>query len=614
MRKFDLMTHFNRICHESRCSQHLRRFVASTDGTMTILALFLIMMVFTIAGFAVDVMRYDRERVRLQYALDRAVLAAADLDQELCPRVVIDDYIRKEGFDPAIITKIVVDPETCETNEDGTIKQVEQLEGKRKVEASADMSIETHFMKWSGVDHIDTTATSIAEESIGNVEISLVLDVSGSMAGTKLTNLKEAANDFILEMIAKSEDDNISISIIPYSEQVAVPDYLMNKINTTGGNEVANCIDFQTADFSTTAFTAYSIGAESEETSPPPSVRQTLHFTENGNTDHRSSGTVVDKFNPWDPNFPCREELDKDRREMVVIENDTTVLTKLIDNMVAAGSTSINVGLKWGLALLDESTQPLINSVANDTNVPKVFKDRPRATQTTETMKVVVLMTDGKNDLQREVLPPYNDGLSDIYWNDGANKYSVLVDENNGLYKWPDIPVNEWKVVGGSWKYWQREANQDHAYGDGSTRYRRCKYWYSSGRCYNYYSEVRDEPEPGSAERLTWPDVWAYTERQAIESLLRRTKGNTYANNFRDNSVLTSNTTTKDANVVSLCTQADKKDIIIFSIAFEAPNSVKQILKDCAIKPARYYEATSGQIGRVFDSIGTSIQNLRLTQ
>ncbi|EEE39059.1 hypothetical protein RKLH11_2905 [Rhodobacteraceae bacterium KLH11] len=668
MRKYDLKALLNRIYRENRSSRHLRRFAVSTDGSMTILTLFLIMIVFTVAGFAVDLMRYDRERVRLQYALDRAVLAAADLDQELCPRVVVNDYISKEGFDPGIIDEIKVDPETClntdssdsdgdgtdssdasgsdsdpsdtassgtESGSDGTSSggdtagtstttNAVELQGKRKVEASAQLNIETHFMKWSGVDTINSTAVSAAEESIGNVEISLVLDVSGSMEGAKLTNLQKAAKDFVKEMLEKSADDSLSISIIPYSEQVGVPDYMMDKINTTGGNKVANCIEFQPADFTAIPFTAFSIGAPSEATNPPPSVPQSLHFTNRsndfrrgGNRDHRSTNDVVSRFSPWDANFPCREDTPTDRREMVVIQNDLDTLNKQINNLVAAGSTSINIGLKWGLALLDESIQPLIKTVANDTNVPKIFEDRPRPTNTTDTLKVVVLMTDGKNDLQRAVVPPYNDGPSDVFWNAGAQEYSVLVDEDNSQFLWPDVSINEWTNKDTSnQKYWEREEYQNHAYGAGTTRYRRCKTFYTStGRCASFYDEVRDATELGTQPvRLEWPDVWAHTEIKAIESLFRRTKGDTYADDFIRNSIVTADISKKNEQVVSLCGKAEEKEVLIFSIAFEAPSSVKQMLKDCAVKPARYYEATGTQIERVFDSISTSIQNLRLTQ
>ncbi|UAB89928.1 VWA domain-containing protein [Ruegeria sp. SCSIO 43209] len=608
MRKFDLKAQFNRLCRENSCSRHLRHFVSSTEGTMTILALFLIVIVFTVAGFAVDVMRYDRERVRLQYALDRAVLAAADLDQELCPRVVVNDYIRKEGFDTNIIKNIKVEPETCTTNDDGTVTQVAELEGKRKVEASADMSIETHFMKWSGVDYIDTTATSIAEESIGNVEISLVLDVSGSMRGTKLTNLKSAAEDFIDEMILKSEDGRLSISIVPYSEQVSVPDYLMNALNTIGANERANCIDFQASDYTTTDFNYYDIvDDEGNIITKGDYVPQTLHFKDNGSSDKRFSDTLV-------TSNTCRLETTTDRREMTVIQNDPDILKGQIQNLVASGWTSIDVGLKWGLTLLDDSIQPLIAQIADSSEIPDSFAIRPAPNKTTDTLKVLVLMTDGENTYQHKVNPPYNDGPSDIYWNEDAETYSIY-DEEYDRWAWPNVATT---VRDSSYRRWTRDKYQDHAHGNGTYMRYRCTDYYN-GTCYSMdRSQTREDSEGLSTDsdpvELEWPDVWAHTEKYAIRNMLRHAYGWDRGEEFAADSTTEIGPSTKNPNVVDLCEEAEEDNVIIFSIAFEAPYGVKQMLKDCAIKPARYYEATGNQIERVFDSISTSIQNLRLTQ
>lgn len=602
MRKIDLKDQFNRICRENRCSRHLRRFVASTDGTMTILALFLIMMVFTVAGFAVDVMRYDRERVRLQYALDRAVLAAADLDQELCPRTVVRDYIAKEGFDPSVIGEIKVDPETCDEN-GAEIEDVE-LQGKRKVEASADMSIETHFMKWSGVDQIDTTATSIAEESIGNVEISLVLDVSGSMRGTKLTNLKSAAEDFIDEMILKSEDGRLSISIVPYSEQVSVPDYLMNAMNTIGANEVANCIDFQDSDYETTDFNYYDIvDSGGNIIRKGDYVPQTLHFKDNGSSDKRFNDTLVSSNT-------CRLETATDQREMTIIQSDPDILKDQIKNLVASGWTSIDVGLKWGLTLLDDSIQPLIAQIASSSEIPNSFAVRPAQNKTTDTLKVLVLMTDGENTYQHKVNSPYNEGGSNIYWNEDAQTYSIY-DEVYNDWAWPNVA----DTIREDDKRWKRETYQDHAHGTGTTRRYRCTD-YSSGTCHDWdEDDYRDYDENGvTPVELEWPDVWAHTEKNAIRNMLRHAYGWDRGNEFANKSTTEIGPSTKNPNVVDLCKEAEEEKVIIFSIAFEAPYGVKQMLKDCAVKPARYYEASGTQIERVFDSISTSIQNLRLTQ
>ncbi len=155
-------------------------------------------------------MRFDRERAKLQYALDRAVLAAADLDQDLCPKEVVESFLRKDGLEDYLLKeRIKVTPEICGS-------EAITIYGYRKVEAVAQMNVGPHFMKWSGVDSLNTVAKSVAKESINNVKISLAIDVSGSMRKyNRLANLKTAAKGFTDDMVEKVDDGKLSISIVP---------------------------------------------------------------------------------------------------------------------------------------------------------------------------------------------------------------------------------------------------------------------------------------------------------------------------------------------------------------------------------------------------------------
>lgn len=608
MRKFDLEFRLCIPLQGKALRQRLVTFSASESGVMTILTLFLILIIFTVGGLALDVMRHDRERLKLQSALDRAVLAAADLDQDLCPRAVINDYLSKEGLEKYVSDKdIIVEPDTC-----GSQNAI--LAGKRRVAASAEMDIEMHFMQWSGIETIKTVATSVAEESIGNVEISLVLDVSGSMAGTKLTNLKKAANDFIDEITRKSEDGKVSISIVPYSEQVSIPDFLMTELNTTGANQFANCLDFSGSDFSTTSFTAFDwIDAETGNPVSGAAVPQTLYFTNSGNADYRSSDGFVNSYTCLANNqaLPSSYTYDAGIREITIMQKDAETLKRQINGMNAYGWTSIDVGLKWGLALLDESFQPLTSRLVSGSHVPAVFDDRPAQNVGSDTLKVVVLMTDGANTEQHKVNPPYHDGPSGIWWNESEQVYSFF-DEDQGNFVWPDVPRAEWDGSKG-W-YWVRSSRQDHAYGTGTYTQTRCES-YSSGTCYDLRpDDTRDATEGDGADELSWPEMWERTTKFRIYRLLRNSLGSSYAYNWYYAASEILNQPDKDPRVEALCKEADDQGVIMFSIAFEAPAEVKPLLRNCATADGAYYEATGEKIVDVFASIGSTIQNLRLTQ
>ena len=86
----------------------LSRFAREDDGLVTILALFMIMMMVAVGGIQLDFMRHEMERSRLQAVSDRAVLAAADLDQMRDPKAVVADYFAKSGMTD-FLSNVVVD-------------------------------------------------------------------------------------------------------------------------------------------------------------------------------------------------------------------------------------------------------------------------------------------------------------------------------------------------------------------------------------------------------------------------------------------------------------------------------------------------------------------------
>ena len=59
------------------------------------------------------------------------------------------------------------------------------------------------------------------------------------------------------------------------------------------------------------------------------------------------------------------------------------------------------MGLKWGLALLDPSLQPVVSTLISSGKIDAQFQSRPDAYavpgETILTQKVIVLMTDGAN-------------------------------------------------------------------------------------------------------------------------------------------------------------------------------------------------------------------------
>lgn len=558
----------------------LKQFAGDESGAIVGFALFLFLMMLMVGGIGIDLMHSEMRRTKLQGTLDRAILAAADLGQELSPEAVVDDYFDKAGMSEHLST-VVVD---------------EGL-NYRVVSAEASATIDTMFMKMVGVDTLTVPATGTAEERIDGVEISMVLDVSGSMrSNSRLSNLKIAARDFIDTMEANSEDGKLSISIVPYATQVSAPDELFAELNVTNEHSYSNCINFESADFDDSGI------------SPTQEYNRTMHFDPWDDYDGRDNDPVHLITSPV-----CEAS---NSREMMIVQKNSTELKSFISNLSADGNTSIDVGMKWGTALLDPAMQPAISNLADDGYVDASFSVRPYAYDAGETLKVIVLMTDGQNTSQYYLEDDYRTGDSNIWWNEQEEVYSVYVgldtedEDNDGVTEEPLF-------------YWPLDnAWHDHAYGEGTYEETQleyvCRSYKRNGSC-KRYRRVKTTvlvDEPGEAAIITYADLWAYTSMEwIVEDLYEPWMSDSDAWDDWYYAIRKYvGGTTKNARTKQICDAAKAQGIVVFTIGFEAPSSGVTVLKDCASSISHYFDVDGLEITDAFSAIASSIAQLKLTQ
>ncbi len=529
-----------------------------------------------VGGIGIDVVRHERDRTYLQYTLDRAVLAAADLDQPLAPEEVVFDYLTKAGLEEYYST-----PET------------EVSPTSKRVSASVDADFETHWMKFANfTGDLPLTASATAEESIGNVEISLVLDVSGSMGSNKrLVNLKKAAKDFVQTMANNTEPDKMSISIVPYSTQVSLPDALIDQLNTSADSQYSNCINFSASDYNTTAISTLQ------------QYERTMHFSVWGSSDYRTKTRYVAQA-------VCASHQDNPERTVLMLQDNVTTLQDYIDDFEAGENTSLDIGMKWGVALLDPTMQPLISNLTTGTAplVAPKFANRPVSHSDHETLKVVVLMTDGENTYQPYIHDDYREGGSTVWYNTVGKVYSTYDATRSGSkkYYWHDISDSGW---------------YDHPYGAGSYTKTEdvCTSWRSNGSCRNWTTKTTVVDEPGNASNvseLSYADLFADTSLQYIYYYLFYDWMDYYA--ARDKwyyDVYESvEANAKDSRTLAICEAAKDAGIVVFTIGFEAPSAGQAVLAECASSDSHYYDVKGLEISDAFASIASAIRQLRLTE
>ncbi|NGM46419.1 pilus assembly protein [Rhodobacter sp. SGA-6-6] len=546
-----------------------------------ILIFFFLMLL--VGGIAVDLMRFENKRVAVQQTMDRATLAAASLENDLQPRQVVESYFATAGVESELDEVVVV-----------------QAMNSRTVKAKAKVHSDNYFMSMMNTPFLEADNRSQAEQRVTNVEISLVLDISGSMASNnRINNLKTAASEFIDTVLDQDTENKISISIVPYNGQVNLGPVLFSKFNVTNahGNvdtrEDSYCLDLPTSTYSSTALS---------RTTPLPQTPfvDSWSSTTQGTSYVAITGPTISGglySNMW-----CQPN---EKTYVSVHRNNRTALKSQINNLIAVGATSIDLGLKWGAMLLDPGSRSIVSEMSAAGEVPGYFSTRPAAYGDKETLKVIVLMTDGENFEQERHGDNYRTGISDI-WQTGSNGYMSIFHASK-------VDNKDATTLCNSRPFYVPHLNAWHSRPwNGSTP--------GSKDCY----KPNPSPPYTNVQRLTWQAVWAQARTNWVawqlyaralggsSSSSRNAYFDTWVNNFRSYT----DTGTMDARLDQVCEAAKAKGVLIYGIAFEAPAGGASAIKGCASSPAStyFFDANGLEIRTAFALIASNLSQLRLTQ
>lgn len=360
----------------------LARFRRSEDGSLTIFGLVIFVMMMVAGGIALDVMRSEVERTEMQYAVDRAVLAAANLEQGRDPEAVVKDYLRAAGLDEDAV-KVTTNLRSLD----------------RSVAVSAATRTPSLFLDMLGVDELVQPISAEAREVRTELELSLVVDISGSMAeDDRLTDLKTAASTFV-EALLVGREDLTTISLVPYNHSVNADSLLAGVFDFTQEHPFSNCIAFGDAEFG-------RLGRR-----PDMPMQRIGHFDFPNpippygfrNYD-KAAGLVPDPY--------CRTD---NHGAILPWSNNVAELQSRISQLNARGATAMDQGVKWGTLLLDPTSRDELAELTTSADVTQMervdplFVGRPVAYPTADkpnegTRKVLVVMTDGENTEQYDVV------------------------------------------------------------------------------------------------------------------------------------------------------------------------------------------------------------------
>lgn len=533
-----------------------RAFRDEESGVIVFFGVALVLMMLMIGGIGVDLMRFEYTRTSLQNTLDRAVLAAADLDQTLDAQDVVEDYFAKSSM-AEYLSSVTVD----------------QGLNYKEVSATAEIEMKTDFIHMMGYSSLDAPAAGTAAESVDGVEISLVLDMSGSMGSNhRLTNLKVAAKDFVTTMLNSSPVGDVSVSIVPYATQVNAGDKLARHFNLTNEHSYSHCVNFDASDFN----------------SIPISTTDQLRRT-----------------GPFDPWYEVESNLrlpvcpERSSSEIIAFSMNEAALHAYIDGFEADGNTSTDIGVKWGAALLDPSMNDVVSEMIEDGDVDNAFAERPVA-YNDGMLKVMVVMSDGENTAQYYLDNDYRDGNTDVWYYEGD------YDGDGNIER-------VYSVKSGSTYYYKRPSSWSNSYG----AYRSASWQYVQRGHYNNWYYYGSEPFMGNeSNRLTFPELFHQASNEWIayelyDDIWSSSYAGRYWRSYAYNYV---SGNTKDNRMDDICDAAKDAGIILFTIGFEAPRNGEEVLEDCASSHAHFFDVDGIEIADAFISIAASISKLRLVQ
>lgn len=208
------------------------RFKEAREGNIAILFSFMLAVLMLFAGGAIDYTRYNAVRADLIESMDAAGLAMAQIDALNGPEIrdldgtEREEYLKEQGrrfflenFKHAdLVTDLDIDfdlfPATIVPKATGRVRTLFMHIGQK-------------LQSGESSGYISLSAdTEIARRNDGNIEVSLVMDITGSMSGQRIIDLRNAAKEMVDIVVRDDQDEWYSkVALIPYSMGVNAGSY-----------------------------------------------------------------------------------------------------------------------------------------------------------------------------------------------------------------------------------------------------------------------------------------------------------------------------------------------------------------------------------------------------
>ncbi len=333
------------------CFIRLRR---AEDGNITVMMTLAMIAATVLCGSAVDYGRLTMARTELAAAVDAAALHAGTSS--------VTDVTRLNAMTRDMVEK------NFSQDAYGEIVDFSLTSTATEIDLLVTARFETSFMQLAGIESFDLPVAAEVIRSGNNLEVSLVLDTTGSMKGTKLQSLKTAATEFVNTVVWPNQSQFYSkVALVPYSMGVN----LGSQAASARGTAVAG--------------TCTAPGCQSYRFRNARGVNRTFAISTcvsertgtHAFSDAAPSSAPVGR-NYASTNNPCPGSA------LIPLTADKQTLIDAIDDLEAVGSTAGQTGIAWGWYALSRDFGMWSGS------------SRPAAYGAEKVNKIAVIMTDGQ--------------------------------------------------------------------------------------------------------------------------------------------------------------------------------------------------------------------------
>ena len=320
-------------------------FTKAEDGTIAVIFALTATVCVGVTGLAVDYGRAVQVNTKIAAAADAAALAAAKA-------------MRDAGATDAQANAIAL--QFFHENMKGSADSIATINGinvtidhhKNSVTVDVNASVDTVLGKIAGVTKISMPKSAAAIYDSKDIELGLQLDVTGSMAGQKLQDLKDAVaghNGLLDIMLPSSGSTNkVRIGYAPFAAGVNAGDYALD---VSDRRATTGCV-----------YERHNLLDQPSDALPVGPVLSLRAKSEIGR-------------NPID----CPRDA-----KVVAMTNDAMLLRNTINSWNVSTSTAGHLGTAWAWYLLSPEWASIWPSAAK----PAAYSDH-------NTKKVAILMTDG---------------------------------------------------------------------------------------------------------------------------------------------------------------------------------------------------------------------------